>query len=64
MPTERTSMRLIKDVLRLKFESDLSLRQIARSLNIGLGTVSLMFGLWTDGLTINKKIKKRLTIRR
>jgi len=41
MPAERTSMRLIKDVLRLKFESDLSLRQIARSLNIGLGTVSL-----------------------
>jgi len=34
-------MRLIKEVLRLKFESCLSLRQIARSLNIGLGTVSL-----------------------
>lgn len=41
MPAERTSMRLIKDVLRLKFESGLSLQQIARSLNIGLGTVSL-----------------------
>ena len=41
MPAERTSMRLIKEVLRLKFESGLSLRQIARSLNIGLGTVSL-----------------------
>ena len=41
MPAERTSMRLIKEVLRLKFESGLSLRKIARSLNIGLGTVSL-----------------------
>jgi hypothetical protein len=41
MPAKRTSMRLRKDVLRLKFESDLSLRQIAHSLNIGLGTVSL-----------------------
>lgn len=41
MPAERTSMRLIKDVLRLKFEACLSQRQIARSLNIGLGTVSL-----------------------
>ncbi|MFT6387946.1 MAG: hypothetical protein ACJAUP_001318 [Cellvibrionaceae bacterium] len=34
-------MRIIKDVLRLKFEANLSRRQIARSLNIGLGTVSL-----------------------
>jgi len=41
MPAERTSMRTIKDVLRLKFEARLSQRQIARSLNIGLGTVSL-----------------------
>ena len=41
MPAERTSMRLIKDVLRLKFNANLSQRQIARSLNIGLGTVSL-----------------------
>jgi len=29
-------MRIIKEVLRLKFEGGLSLRQIARSLNIGL----------------------------
>lgn len=41
MPAERTSMRIIKDVLRLKFEAGLSQRQIARSLKIGLGTVSL-----------------------
>lgn len=34
-------MRIIKDILRLKFDSNLSQRQIARSLNIGLGTVSL-----------------------
>ena len=41
MPAERTSMRLIRDVLRLKYEAGLSLRQISRCLNIGLGTVSL-----------------------
>lgn len=41
MPAERTSMRTIKEVLRLKYESGLSLRQIAQSLSIGLGTVSL-----------------------
>ena len=41
MPVERTSMRPIKEVLRLKVESGLSQRQIARSLNTGLGTVSL-----------------------
>lgn len=34
-------MRYIKDVLRLKFEAHLSLRQISRSLHLGLGTVSL-----------------------
>ena len=41
MAAERLSMRHIKDVLRLKFEAQLSLRQIARSLKIGLGTTSL-----------------------
>jgi len=33
-------MRTIRDILRLTFEAKLSQRQIARSLNIGLGTVS------------------------
>ncbi len=32
-------MRKLKDVLRLRFELDLSHRQIARSCDIGLGTV-------------------------
>ena len=41
MPAERTTMRIIKEILRLKFEAKLSLRQIARSLKVGLGTVSL-----------------------
>ena len=41
MSAERTSMRTIKEVLRLKFEAGLSQRQISRSLKIGLGTVSL-----------------------
>ena len=34
-------MRLIKEILRLKYDAGLSQRQIARALNIGLGTVSL-----------------------
>lgn len=41
MPTVKLTMRKMKDVLRLKGEARLSLRQIARSLQIGLGTVSL-----------------------
>jgi len=40
MPAERTDMRVIREILRLTFESQLSQRQIARSLKIGLGTVS------------------------
>ena len=39
MPTERLSMRKIRDVLRLKFESGLSERLIARSLSISNGAV-------------------------
>jgi len=34
-------MRIIKEVLRLKFEAKLSLRQISSSLKIALGTVTL-----------------------
>ena len=41
MVAERTSMRNIREVLRLKFESHLKHRQIARSLNMGLGTITL-----------------------
>jgi transposase len=39
MPRERISMRKIRELLRLKFESDLSIRQIATSLRIGVGSV-------------------------
>lgn len=41
MATRRILMRTIRDVLRLHFEANLSQRQIARCLNMGLGTVSL-----------------------
>jgi len=41
MPARRTSMRTIKAVLRLKHEAGLSQRQIASSLKISLGAVSL-----------------------
>jgi transposase len=39
MPRERVSMRKIKELLRLKFESGLSIRQISTSLRIGVGSV-------------------------
>ena len=39
MAARRLSMRKIKDVLRLHFEKGLSTRQIARSLDIGRGTI-------------------------
>jgi hypothetical protein len=39
VPTRPTwSVRKIKEVLRLKFEVGLALRQVARSCSIGLGT--------------------------
>jgi len=44
MPAQRTAMRTIRAVLRLKFEANLSTRQISDSLKIGLGTVQLHLG--------------------
>ena len=40
MPSERLSMRKIRDVLRLKFEGGLSERVIARSLSLSNGSVN------------------------
>ena len=41
MPNKRLSMRHIKEMLRLKFEANLSHRKIARCLDIAVGTVSV-----------------------
>jgi hypothetical protein len=43
MAGERLSMRKIKEVLRLKFENHLSVRQIAESCGIGKSTVQEYF---------------------
>ena len=43
MAGERLSMRKIKEVLRLKFESHLSVREIAESCGIGKSTVQESF---------------------
>lgn len=40
MPAARSSMRKIKDVLRLKYEAQLSCRQIAASLKLSVGVIS------------------------
>jgi DNA-binding transcriptional regulator LsrR (DeoR family) len=40
MSGERLSMRMIKEILRLKWDCDLSNRTIARSCGIGRATVS------------------------
>ncbi len=40
MPPVRSSMRKIKEVLRLKFDADLSCRQIAASLKLSVGVIS------------------------
>ena len=40
MPAARSSMRKIKEVLRLKYEANLSCRQIAASLKLSVGVIS------------------------
>ncbi len=39
MPAERLTIRKIREVVRLKFDCDISNRQIAKSFNIALSTV-------------------------
>ena len=45
MPTERLSMRRIRDLLRLRHAQGLGKRAIALSLGLGKGTQ--VFGIWT-----------------
>ncbi|HZS05913.1 MAG TPA: IS21 family transposase [Blastocatellia bacterium] len=40
MPADRLAMRQIKDILRLRHDAGLSLREISRSLNLSVGAVS------------------------
>lgn len=40
MPSEKLSMRKIKEILRLHYEQHRSQREISRSVDIGLGSVS------------------------
>jgi DNA-binding transcriptional regulator LsrR (DeoR family) len=40
MTTKKVTMQKIKDVLRLKYGADLSLRQISKSLNLSTGVIS------------------------
>ena len=39
MPTKRISMRQLREILRLRLQADLSLRQIQSSLRVSLGAV-------------------------
>ena len=40
MPTKRLLMRQLREILRLKLQADLSIRQIHRSLRVSVGAVS------------------------
>ncbi len=40
MTTKKVTMQKIKDILRLKYGANLSIRQISRSLNISTGVIS------------------------
>jgi transposase len=45
MPKQRMDLRMIKDIIRLKWQSQLSHEQIAKALNISKGVVSKYVGL-------------------
>ncbi len=45
MPKPRISLRMIKDVIRLKWQADLSHEQITATLNISKGAVAKYVGL-------------------
>src|SRR5689334_9325214 len=48
MPADRLAMRHIKDILRLRHDAGLSLREIARSLHLSVGVVSKYLQLAAD----------------
>lgn len=48
MPADRLAMRHIKDILRLRYDAGLSLREIARSLHLSVGVVSKYLQLAAD----------------
>src|SRR5262245_30456421 len=48
MPADRLAMHHIRDILRLRHDAGLSLREIARSLNLSLGVVSKYLQLAAD----------------
>ena len=51
MPTKRISMRQLRELLRLRLQADLSLRQIQGSLRISLGAVQkIVSKAQTEGL--------------
>ena len=45
MPVDTLPMRKIRDILRLRFEADLSFEKIARALNLSKGVVSKYLAL-------------------
>src|SRR5215469_13175192 len=51
MPADGLAMRQIKDILRLRHDAGLTLREIARSLNISVGVVSKYLQLAAAGIT-------------
>lgn len=65
MPKPRMSLRMIKDVIRLKWQADLSHEQIASTLNISKGAVAKYVGLThaagLDWETIQDWSEQRLT---
>lgn len=65
MPKPRMSLRMIKDLIRLKWQADLSHEQIASSLNISKGAVTKYLGLahaaGLDWETVQHWSEQRLT---
>ena len=59
MPAERVSMRKIREVLRLRFASELPQRAIAKSLGLSQGAVS---GYLSRAGTRNKIIGNRVAL--
>jgi hypothetical protein len=68
MPAHRMNMRMIKDVLRLKFDGGFSHDRIARSLGISKGVVTKYVGLagtagldWTRACDMDEsELERRL----
>ena len=62
MTTKKVTMQKIKEILRLKYGANLSIRQISRSLNISTGVISKYINRGSYRFMVNEMLLYVITL--